>query len=319
MTGQVWVSVLLIGILQNIIFLPLRFITLLLDPAFKDFETTLDKTKEKDQYLVFSQKIRTGSLPVLFYIFTFTVYAISFFSAGRIFLIDFYNQKLDPGYLYSFIPYPDYPLNGTTFYFPFLSPTSTFALNWSTIFLIWLGIVGFMIILRLIWRLVRIIFRRNSTILQYRIGYNRAILAVSGFTGTLFILSFIVLRHIPEGFSFFWLTADLTRQNTTMNFITAIATFITTYHAGYIRNKEAVKKANANQISPEVIKKVSTANMRNSFKNATILGVGAFLVTNNIPCAFELSVATFELLFILSPYTFDRLLLSVQKKTAPVT
>ena len=39
------------------------------------------------------------------------------------------------------------------------------------------------------------------------------------------------------------------------------------------------------------------------------MGIGAFLITNQIPCAFELSVATFEVLYILSPYTFDKLLI----------
>lgn len=318
LTGQVWVSVLLIGIFQNIVFLPLRFITLLLDPGLKDFEEKLENTKESDQYLVFTQKVKTGSLPVIFYIFTFTVYAISFFSAGRIFLIDFYTQRLNPSYLYSFIPYPNYPLHGTDFYFPFFKITSTFSLSWNTIFLIWFVIIGFLVALRFIWRFAKYLLRHNQKILQYRIGYNRLLVALGGIAGTLFVVSLIVLRHIPNGFSFLWLMADLTRQNTTMNLITAVATFFTTIHAGYTRNKEAAKKARANQIPSEVIKKVSSDNMHNSFKNAVILGTGAFLITNNIPCAFELSVATFELLYILSPYTFDRFLHSVQKKSAPV-
>lgn len=317
LTGQVWISVLLIGISQNLIFLPLRFITLLLDPGLKDFEEKLENTKDSEQYLVFTQKVKTGSLPVIFYIFTFTVYAIAFLSAGRIFLIDFYTQKLNPSLIYPFIPYPNYPLQGTNFHFPFVNITSTFALNWKTIFLIWFIIIGFLVLLRFIWRFAKYLLRHNQKILQYRIGYNRLLVAFGGVGGTLFVLSLIVLRHIPDGFQFTWLVADLTRQNTTMNFITATATFITTLHAGYSRNKEAVKKASDNQIPAEIIKKVSSDNMHNSFKNAVILGTGAFFLTNNIPCAFELSVAMFELLYILSPYTFDRLLLSVQKKTKP--
>ena len=44
--------------------------------------------------------------------------------------------------------------------------------------------------------------------------------------------------------------------------------------------------------------------MQQSFKNAIILGLGAFFVTNNIPSAFELSVTTFEIMSIIYPYTF---------------
>lgn len=54
--------------------------------------------------------------------------------------------------------------------------------------------------------------------------------------------------------------------------------------------------------------------MRQSIKNAVILGLGAFFITNQIPCAFELSVATFEVLYIISPYTFDRFLIGAQPK-----
>jgi len=93
-----------------------------------------------------------------------------------------------------------------------------------------------------------------------------------------------------------------------MNFITAVATFITTVHAGYIRHtRDARLAANAN-IPPDIIQKVYRDKMRISFNNALILGMGAFFITNQIPCAFELSVATFEVLYIISPYTFDRLL-----------
>ena len=41
-------------------------------------------------------------------------------------------------------------------------------------------------------------------------------------------------------------------------------------------------------------------------KNAFILGAGAFFITNQIPSAFELSVATFEIIYMIYPYTFGR-------------
>ena len=95
-TRQVWVSVILMGILQNIIFLPLRIIGNRFQKPIKDFEDELEKTSSsEDQYFFVSDKnklaasLQKGSLPIVFYIFNFFVNAIAFFSAGRIFLIDF--------------------------------------------------------------------------------------------------------------------------------------------------------------------------------------------------------------------------------------
>jgi hypothetical protein len=99
------------------VFLPLRFIGMALSDSFKDFEEKLDKTKESEQYLLFTEKVRKGDTAIVFYIFNFVVNAIAFFSAGRIFLIDFYTKKLNPNLIYKFIPYPEYPLQGTNFIF----------------------------------------------------------------------------------------------------------------------------------------------------------------------------------------------------------
>ncbi len=314
-TRQVWVSVLLIGILQNIIFLPLRFIGLKLSTSLKQFEDELENVKsESQQYFLFTQKVRRGDPAIVFFIFNFVVNAIAFFSAGRIFLIDFYSQELDSSYLYSFIPYPQYPLQGTNFYFPFFKITNTVSLPWSKILLIWLVISLGFAIPKFLWRFVKPLLWRNQQVLGARINYNRLLLITGGFSGTVFVLSLFLLRHIPVGFEGWLLMADLTRQNTTMNFITAIGTFITTLHAGYTHSSLVASEARHSAIPENIISRVFRSQMRQSFKNALILGIGAFLVTNHIPCAFELSVATFEVLYILSPYTFNRLL----PKPAPV-
>ncbi|OGL53807.1 hypothetical protein A3K55_00820 [Candidatus Shapirobacteria bacterium RBG_13_44_7] len=309
LTRRVWISVLLIGILQNLIFLPLRFIGLKLSTSLKQFEDELEETKnEGQQYFLFTQKVRRGDPAIIFFIFNFVVNAIAFFSAGRIFLIDFYTQRLNPDYLYHFIPYPQYPLQGTNFYFPFFKITDTIAVPWSKIFLFWLIISLAFAVPKFLWRFIKPLLWRNQQILSARINYNRLLLITGGFSGTIFVLSLIFLRHIPTAFQGWLLAADLTRQNTTMNFITAIGTFITTLHAGYTHGSLVAAEGRRNNIPENIILRVFRAHMRQSFKNALILGAGAFLVTNHIPCAFELSVATFEVLYILSPYTFNRLL-----------
>lgn len=307
-THQIWVSVLLIGVLQNILFMPLRLIGNIMDKPLKDFEDELDKVDEGQQLVVFSKKVKEGSSSIVFFIFNFFVNAIAFFSACRIFLVDFYNYPLDrQRFLYKWVPYPDYPLQGTVFRFPFFKITETMAVSWNTIFWIIGGSVLFLICLRLIWRLIRFIFKRNQKILYARIRYNRLLAAISGFSTVLLIGVIIFLRHIPSAIKGVVFNIDLTRQNTPMNFVTAVGTFITTIHAGYKGNSLAAKEARLSGIPENIVKKVFREKMRNSLKNAIILGAGAFFITNQIPSAFELSVATFEVMYMIYPYTLGRL------------
>ena len=318
LTGQIWVSVLLIGILQNIVFLPLHFIWLKMSTSIKSFEDEIESVKSNDeQYIVFQQKVKKGDFAASFYIFSFILNAIAFFSAGRIFLIDFYTQKLNPHYLYSFIPYPDYPLQGTLFNFPFFKVTDTTALDWKYIIYFWLSVTIFLAVLRLVWRFLKIFFTKNRTILKYRIGYNRVLITVGGVGISLLILSTIFLRHIPTQFTFIWLIADLTRQNTAMNFITAVGTFLTTIAAGYKNNTISSTNLLSAGIDPVLVDNIFKDKMRQSISNGLLLGAGAFFITNHIPSAFELSVATFEILYIISPYTFDRFLIQASKNTSP--
>lgn len=309
LTGQIWVSVLLIGICQNIVLLPMRFIGMRLSQSFKDFEEEIEKSSNNDAYLVFTDKVKKGDWGILFYILNFIVNAIAFFSAGRIFLIDFYTQKLDPALLYKWVPYPDYPLVGTIFKLPFFKITETISVDWKTILFIWLGISLFFAVLKLLWRIFRAFLTNNKKILALRINYNRLLLQSGGFSGTVLILSIILLRNFPVKFENWLLLADLSRQNTTMNFITAVGTFLTTVHAGYTRHNIDKKIAEKRGVDEIRLDKVFKDKMKETFRNALFLGLGAFFITNQIPCAFELSVATFEALYMLSPYTFDKILI----------
>ena len=316
-TNQVWISVILMGIIQNIIFLPLRIIGNSFDKSLKQFEDELEEIKkEENQSLVFNKKIKEGSLPVVFYIFNFFVNAIAFFSAGRIFLIDFYSdplklQKL--GYLYDFVPYPKYPLKGVNLHVPLLKITETMALDWNNIFMIIGFIVLFFVVIRLLWRILRIFLGHNKKVLFARIKYNRLLFTISGFGGVLIILMVLFLRHIPTAFQSFVFIANLSLQNTPMNFVTAVGTFIVTLHAGYKNNSEASKKAELANIPKEVVKKVFKDKMNKSFKNAIFLGLGAFFITNQIPSAFELSVTTFEVMYLIYPYTFGLIIKKTDK------
>jgi hypothetical protein len=190
-------------------------------------------------------KLKEGSLPVVFYIFNFFVNAIAFFSAGRIFLIDFYSDSLKlqkMHLLYKFIPYPSYPLQGVNLNVHLFKITQTTAVPWNIILWVAAGLIIVPTILRFLWRLVRFIFKRNQKILQARIQYNRLLLKITGFSGVVVLIIIFILRHIPDAIEWFVFVADLSRQNTPMNFTTAVGTFIVTIHAGYKSNKEVAKK-----------------------------------------------------------------------------
>ena len=308
LTKKIWASVILIGIVQNIFFLPLRIISSHFNKSISEFENELERIKKEDQqFLVFNEKIKKGNLSIIFYIFNFFVNAIAFFSAGRIFLVDFYSDPLKlkkMNLLYDFIPHPEYPLKGQNFHLPLLKITDTTALDWSKIFIIIGSVILFFTVLRFLWRLVRSFLSHNKKILFARIKYNRFLLTFSGFGGVLLILTIIFLRHIPIAYKTFVFIIDLSHRNIPLNTATAIGTFITTIHAGYSHNSEAARKARLANIPDKIIGKVFRSKMGQSFKNAIILGIGAFLITNNIPSAFELSILVFEVMYIIYPYTF---------------
>ncbi len=316
LTQEAWISILLVGLAQTIIFLPFRFIGAILNPDLKEFETELEKTKTDNQYLIFHEKVRQGNSSVVFYILNFVLLGLAFFSVGRVFLLDFYNEKINPVYLYHFIPYPEYPIKGTDFEFPFFHINSTFALNWHTIFTAWGMVLAVMVALRLLWIILKRFLSKNKSLLNIRISYNRLVLIGSGFAGTLFIVSTIFLRHIPNSIQFVFLSADLTKQNTVFNIITAICTCLATIHSGYTHNKEAVIVARNNKIPEAVINKVFKNNMSVSLRNGIFLALLTYWITHQMPSSHDLSVLSFEFLYLISPFTFDML---IPKKTKKIT
>jgi hypothetical protein len=210
--------------------------------------------------------------------------------------------------LYKWVPYPNYPIKGIDLHVPLFKITQTTAISWQTIFMIIGGTVLFFIALQLLWRIFRIFLRNNKKVLFARIRYNRLLLTIGGFSGVGILILMFILRHVPTAFQGFVFIANLSRQNTPMNFTTAVGTFLVTIHAGYKNNSAASQKAQLANIPPQIIKKVFKDKMRQSTKYAFILGLGAFFITNNIPSAFELSVTTFEIMYMIYPYTFGRFL-----------
>lgn len=309
LTHQAWLSIILVSIAQNVLFLPLRIIGSVFHVDFQNFEAELKKTKEDSQSILLHKKVREGNFAIIFYILNFVLLAIAFFSAGRVFLLDFYHHNISTAYLYNFIPYPSYPLTGTIFYFPFFKITETIALETKTIIMIWGVLVGILVILRLSWRFIlKFFLSKNKQILKARFKYNRLLVFISGFTGTLFVASLFFLRHIPVGFQTIFLTADISQKNTVFNIITATCTFLVTVYAGHISNKAGVQEAHEAHIPENIIKRVSRNNMKTSLRNAFLLSIAAYLITHQMPCSHDLSVLSFEAVYLIFPHTLDRFL-----------
>jgi hypothetical protein len=300
-----WLSIILVSVVQNIFFLPFRFLYERFYLDLKKFEHELKKTKEDEQYFLLNRNVREGNASIIFYAINFVFLFIAFISAGRVFLLEFYRTPISREFLYKFIPYPDYPLQGVVFHFPFFNITKTYAVAWPTILHVWLWVIVFFIVLRLLWRLLKPILSKNAGLLRFRIGYNRLFVIIGGFIGTFLIVTTLLLRNFPTQFHFYYLTANLSHQNTTFNLITAICTFFAAIYSGYQHNREESLEARKAGIPENVIARVGKAYTRNSVRNGLFLGISAFIVTRLMPCSHDLSVLAFEACYVLSPITFD--------------
>jgi len=309
LTKSTWISIIFVGVIQTLIFLPFRIINENLKPDLKEFEKEIAKTTGENQQILLTRQIKSGSWSVVFHTLNFVLLALAFFSVGRIFFMDFYHHQIDASkFLYDFIPYPVYPLQGTIFRFPWVHVLKTTALSWQTIFTIWGVLLGFFVTLRLIWVFLRRFLSKNKSILNIRIQYNQLLIFGSGFIGTLFLISLFVFRHIPTAGEIIILSADLTKQNTGFNIITAICTFLATISAGIASNRELINEARSNNIPEESIRKVTRQHLKKSAQNGFFLSVFALWVTRLMPCSHDLSVLSFEAIYLISPLTFDRLI-----------
>lgn len=303
-----WLSIILVSVVQNIVFLPFRLLYERFYRDIKDFENEIEKTKSDEQYFLLNTKIRSGDKSVLFYALNFVLLFIAFISAGRVFLLEFYRTPIASHWLYKYIPYPEYPLKGVIFNFPFFKVTETTAVPWDKIWWVVGAVVLVMVGMRLLWRVVRPILTNNKGLLKLRISYNKTLYWISGFIGILMVAVIILLRNWPTGFAPMTLSADLSLQNTTFNLITAIATALATIYSTVQHKNENASLARKAGIPEEIITKVGKEKMREGMRNAMLLGVFAFFATRLMPCSHDLSVMAFEALYVLSPVTFDLLI-----------
>ncbi len=306
-TGEMWLSVIALGLFQTILMIPIRAINLRISTNVKEFEERLRKLKNQDEaYLVFKKRFTRGDTSLLFYSIDFLISTVSFFSLGRLFLTDFYNVPLDPKLLYSFAPYPKYPIQGRVFTIPYIWFTKTIDFGMNNVWFVWKLIIFFMAIVAIVrFFYVRRINKKDSKII---LPIKNVIKFLNGSYILMFFISWYLIRHFPINWQLKIFSGDVAFQNTTFNFVTATATFITVLWLDIPKILKKSELALKQGISEVIVNQTQMELFGNSFKNALILGLGAFFITNQIPCAFELSVFTLEVISWISPFTLDRLI-----------
>lgn len=311
LTKSMWISVIMLGITQTILLIPFRVVSLIKGTNLKEFEVTIKRLEaEKVQAGFLKQSIKGGRSVALYYIVNFFVQVISYVSIGRLFLTDFYSVRLDPWLLYKFVPYPEYPIQDRWFKIPYLWFKDFKDLGMHWVWIVWLVIVGVqaaLLIYRTLSKRVKALNQGTNSSL------GRLTTAMTGSTVLFLFLSWLLIRHFPIHWTFRIFSGDVAFNNPRFNTITAIVTAVTLIWMNLPKINKKVDLARKAGISPEVIKKTEINMFKETVQTAVLLGLGAFYITNMIPCAFELSVFTLELISLLSPLTLDRLILATVK------
>ncbi|MDH5533411.1 MAG: hypothetical protein OEX81_03225 [Candidatus Pacebacteria bacterium] len=310
-TNKMWISVVCLGIFQTALMVPFRIIRIIKSNNIKEFQSQIGGLKsEREMTSSIKENVSKGNLTFLFYLVDFVVQLVSFMTIGRLFLTDFYSFKIDPARLYSFVPYPDYPIQETFFKIPYPIVTKTVDLGLKAVLISWLVLVIIQVVIFSLKKFYRNAVKSgeakpiSSQISKYASGY--LVIAM--------IISAVVIRNFPLSFELGIFSGDVSIPNPRLNSITAIVTFITILWFGIPKNIRKAKMAEKAGIPTHIIEKTQKLMFKESLKNASILGLGAYLITNQIPSAFELSIFTLEIISLSSPLTLDKIILSATTK-----
>lgn len=309
-TQSMWISVMLLGVFQTIILIPLRIVRVRLSQNIQDFqEETEDLQQSVLQQKKLKQQFNFGNATFLFYLIDFMIQLTTFLSIGRLFLKDFYAAPLNPDWLYSFVPYPEYPIADRMFQLPYPVVTQTNNFGFTGVLVLLLLFSGTMIGVELYRRWRKLKRRTNQTPLsqmpaRYFVTYAIIIIVASWFLAT----------HFPVGFAIRIFSGDVATPNQTLNTVTAVVTFLTLLWFGYKRIQRVSNLARDEGISERKIESTERKLFSDSIKSSTFVGLGAYFITNHIPSAFELSVFTLEMISLSSPLTLDKLVLRLGKK-----
>jgi hypothetical protein len=309
LTKKMWVSVILLGVFQTILLIPLRIIRVMrsdnIDEFQKDINRLPDEALQRQQI---KKQFHLGSRPFLFYVTDFLIQLTTFLTIGRLFLTDFYSRQIPPDKLYSFVPYPDYPITDTFFKIPYPAIGKTIDFGWKGVILFWLVLAICQVVIVLVRRALKRQKDLPSGIVQSQTRYTL------GYFLLFFILSWIVMRNFPINWRPAIFSGSVAVPNRTLNTVTALATFGTLLWFGsqkIIRKSSAARKKGIDERTIEDTRKKMFSE---TVFDSGLVGLGAYFITNQIPSAFELSIFTLEVISLLSPFTLDKLILKVTHK-----
>ncbi|OGV97091.1 hypothetical protein A2W24_00080 [Microgenomates group bacterium RBG_16_45_19] len=312
--SSMWIAVMLLGVFQTILMVPLRVINLIKTDNIKEFQAKIAEIEtEKEQQFVLKKSVHSGERVILFYAVNFVIQAVSYLTIGRLFLIDFYKKALNPDLLYRFIPYPNYPIKGLIYRLPYPWFTETYDFGMKAVFWVWI-IVS---VIQAVIYAVRYVSRERAkkkapqkteaSIMTQVKKYS------TGYLVVFLVLSYIVVRHFPINWQIFYFTGNVAVPNPRFNLITAIVTFITIVWLSLSKIRLKGRLAEAAGIDQEIINETQRGMLKDTLLAATLVGIAAYLITNQIPSAFELSIFTFEVIALLSPWTLDKLIINRKK------
>jgi len=228
---RMWISVVCLGVFQTTLMIPFRIINLGKAMHIKEFEEKIEKVEtKKEQRLLFKKGVRAGEITLLWYLVNFTVQTVSYFSLGRLFLTDFYTKALNPKLLYSFVSYPQYPIQDTFFKIPYPVFTKTVDLGMDKVWIFWM--------IALIYKIftAKFIpyfqkrtqqFKLHAQEEKFPFGLIKKIIKhTSGSVILLMFLGWFVIRHFPINWELRIFSGDVSRPNPSFNMITAIMTFL---------------------------------------------------------------------------------------------
>ena len=311
---KMWWAVIGLGIFQTLLMVPFRVINLSLAVNVKEFEEKVEEMESaKEQQFLIKENVAKGNPVILWYIVNFIVQTISYLSIGRLFLIDFYHTKLNPGMLYSFVPYPSYPIEERIFKLPYIVVTKTLSLGWGWVLLAWLaGLVYKLALTRLVPRYRKYISDHKIATEQKGLlaWMRRAVRQSGGYLSVYMLLSWLVIRHFPLAWEFRIFTGDVSVPNYTLNAVTAIGVGVIIFWLNIPKILNKGELARSMGVAEEIVSKTVGKMFKETIRSALLLGLGAYYITRLIPSAFELSIFTLEIITLLSPFTLDRLIYS---------
>lgn len=336
LTKQIWVSVVLLGVTQTLLMIPFRTLRVMQAHNTRKFQEKIEELKREEQQIAKVKKtFRQGNLTFLFYVVDFMIQITLFISIGRLFLTDFYANKIDPSILLKFIPYPVYPLQGLWFKIPYPVVTRSKDFGLWIVFLAWILILlshVFIYVAKRMKHRFNLVAEKKavedaakekeasegeSVVVKPQLESQKKAKQTLGLLGSstilLFIIAYFLVRKFPLAWEMRIFSGDVSIPNRTLNTVTAISTFVLVVWFGLQDILRQGKLAEENGIPEDVIDMTQNEMFKNNLFNGILIGLGAFFITNLIPSAFELSIFTFELIAVMSPFTLDKFVLKLRE------